>query len=117
MNKKTVWTIVFIATLIVGLALGYFTDVADDLPAICLSAFGLGGIIITTWKKSEKKGGVLVTSIVLMVISGFSAAFAEMSQDNVSKLIAAIVAVIALIAAILVPVVSKALSKNEKRTE
>lgn len=117
MNKKTVWTIISIAALIGGLALGYFTDVADDLPAICLSAFGLGGLIVTTWKKSEKKGGVLIASILLMVISGFSAAFAEMAQDYYSKLIAAIVAVIALISAILVPVVAKALSKNEKKTE
>ena len=65
MNKKTVWTIVFIATLIVGLALGYFTDVADDLPAICLSAFGLGGLIITTWKKSEKKAECLLQALYL----------------------------------------------------
>lgn len=117
MNKKTILTIVFIVALLAGLGFGYFTDVANDLPAIGLTAFGLGGLILTTWKKSEKKNGFLAASIICMVISGVSAAFAEVSQDNFSKMIAAVVTVIGLIAAILIPVISNALSKNEKKTE
>ena len=117
MNKKTIFTIIAIVSLIGGLVLGAFTDVANDLPAIALSAFGLGGLIIVTYKKSEKKDGILIASIIFMVISGFAAAFAEMSQDNFSKLIAAIVAVVSLIIAILIPVISNALSKNKKKTE
>ena len=117
MNKKMILTIISIAALIASLALGYFTDVFNDLPAIGLTAFGLGGLILTTWKKSEKKNGFLVASIIFMVISGLSAAFAEVSQDNYTKLAAAIVAVIGLIVAILIPVISKALSKNQKKTE
>lgn len=115
MNKKTIFTIISIAALLVGLVLGYFTDVLNDLPAIGLTAFGLGGLIVTTWKKSEKKNGFLIASIICMVISGLAAAFAEMSEDYYSKLIAAIVAVIGLIAAVLIPVISHALSK--KKTE
>ena len=114
MNKKTVWTIISIAALIASLAFGYFTDVWNDLPAIGLGAFGFGGLIIATWNKSEKKNGILLASIILMVISGLAAVFAEMSQDSFSKLIGAIVAVITLIAGILIPVVSKALSKKSK---
>ena len=112
MNKKTIFTIIAIAALIGGLVLGTFTDVANDLPAIALSAFGLGGLIIVTFNKSEKKGGVLIASIICMVISGFAAAFAEMSQDTYSKLISAIVAVVALIVGILIPIFSKSLSKK-----
>ena len=112
MNKKTIFTIIAIAALIGGLVLGTFTDVMNDLPAIALSAFGLGGLIIVTFNKSEKKGGVLITSIICMVISGFAAAFAEMSQDTYSKLISAIVSVVALIVGILIPIFSKSLSKK-----
>ena len=115
MNKKTILTIVSIAALIVSLALGYFTDVANDLPAIGLGAFGFGGLIIATWNKSKKKNGILLASIILMVISGLSAVFAEMAQESYSKLIAAVVAVVALVAGILLPIFSKALSK--KKTE
>jgi len=115
MNKKTVLTIISIVALIASLTLGYFTDIANDLPAIGLGAFGFGGLIIATWKKSEKKNGILLAAIILMVISGLSAVFAEMAQDSYSKLIAAIVAVVTLIAGILVPVISNALSK--KKTE
>lgn len=113
MNKKTVFTVIAIVALVAGIVLGTFTDVGNDLPAICLSAFGLGTLIILTYNKSEKKGGVLIASIICMVISGFAAAFAEMSQDALSKLISAIVAVVALIAGILIPVISKALAKKE----
>lgn len=112
MNKKTILTIISIATLIVGLALGYFTDVGNDLPAIGLAALGFGGLIVATWKKSEKKGGALLAAIIFMVISGMAAAFAAVSQESYSKLIAAIVAVISLIVSILVPVISNALSKK-----
>lgn len=112
MNKKTVFTIISIVALLGGLALGAFTDVLNDLPALALSAFGLGGLVITTWNKSEKKGGVLLASIICMLVCGIAAAFAEMSQDNLQKLIAAGVALVALIVGILVPVISKAVSKN-----
>lgn len=115
MNKKTIFTIVSIVALLGGLVLGYFTDVFNDLPAIGLTAFGLGGLIFATWKKSEKKNGFLIASIICMVVSGIAAAFAEMSEDYYSKLIAAIVAVIGLIAAVLISVISNALSK--KKTE
>ena len=115
MNKKTVFTIICIVTLIASIALGVFTDVGNDLPAIGLSAFSLAALIILTYKKSNKKDGVTIASIVCMVIAGFAAAFAEMSQDSFSKLTAAIVSVVALITSILIPVISNALSK--KKTE
>ena len=114
MNKKSILTIVSIASLLVGLILGSFTDVANDLPAIGLTAFGLGALILTTWKKSEKKNGTLVISILFTVASGIAAAFAEMTQDNFSKLISAVVAVVALITAILIPVISNALVKKNQ---
>ena len=117
MNKKSIWTIIFIVSLLAGLTLGYFTDVANDLPAIGLTSFGLGGLIFTTWKKSEKKNGILIASILCMVISGMFAAFAEVTQDNFTKMTAAIVTVVTLIASILIPVISKAVTKNQKKTE
>jgi peptidoglycan/LPS O-acetylase OafA/YrhL len=113
MNKKTVFTIISIVTLLGGLALGAFTDVLNDLPALALSAFGLGVLVITAWNKSEKKGGVLLASIICMLVCGIAAAFAEMSQDNFQKLIAAGVALVALIVGILVPVISKAVAKKD----
>lgn len=115
MNKRAIFTIIAIAALIGGIALGVFTDIGKDLPAIGLSALGFGTLIILTYNKSEKKDGVTIASIVCMVIAGFAAAVAEMSEDTFSKLIAAIVTVVSLIVSILVPVISKALSK--KKTE
>lgn len=111
MNKKMIFTIIAIASLISGLALGYFTDVWNDLPAIILSAFGLTSLCILTWKKSEKKNGILLASIICMVICGVSAAFAEMTEESLQKLIAAIVTVVSLIAGILIPVITNAVSK------
>ena len=113
MSKKTIFTIIAIVALIGGLVLGAFTDVGNDLPAIALTAFGFGGLIIVTYKKSEKKDGILIASIICMVISGFAAAFAEMSQDTYSKLISAIVAVVTLIVGILIPVISNAVAKKK----
>ena len=113
MNKKTIFTIIAIVALIVGIGLGVTTDIANDLPAIALTAFGLGGLVIQTYNKSEKKGAATLASIILMVICGLAAAFAEMSQDNLSKLISAVVAVVTLIVAILIPVISKAINKKE----
>ena len=113
MNKKTIFTIIAIAALIAGIILGTFTDVANDLPAIGLSAFGLGGLIVLTYNKSEKKGGVLLASIICMVISGFTAALAELSQETYTKLISAVVALVALIVSILIPIISNALSKKK----
>jgi Na+/proline symporter len=112
MNKKTILTIISIVALLVGVGFGAFTDVLNDLPAIALTAFGLGGLVISTWNKSEKKGVPLLVSMIAMVICGVAAAFAEMSQDNLSKLISAVVAVVALIVAVLVPVISKAMKKD-----
>lgn len=113
MNKKVIFTIISIVALIAGIALGYFTDVWNDLPAIALTAFGATGLCITTWKKSEKKNGILLASIICMVICGIAAAFAEMSEDNLQKLIAAIFAVVTLIAGILIPIVSNAIANKK----
>ena len=116
MNKKVIFTIISIVALIGGVALGYLTDVWNDLPAIALTAFGATGLCITTWKKSEKKNGILLASIICMVICGISAAFAEMTEDNLQKLIAAIITVVALIAGILIPIISNAIA-NKKITQ
>ena len=113
MNKKAIFTIISIVSLIGGVTLGYFTDILNDLPAIVLTTFGATGLCITTWKKSEKKDGVVLASIICMVICGVTAAFAEMSEDNLQKMIAAIVAVVTLIAGILIPVISSAIANKK----
>ena len=115
MNKKTVFTIIAVVALIGSIVLGVFTDIGNDLPAIGLSALSLSVLIILTYKKSEKKDGITIASIVCMVIAGFAAGFAEMSEDTFAKLTAAVGAVVALIVSILIPVISNALSK--KKTE
>lgn len=114
MSKNKIFAIVSIVALFGGVILGTFTDVANDLPAIALTAFGLGGLIIQTWNKSENKNGYLIASIICMVICGLSAAFAEMAQETFSKLIAAIVALVALVVSILIPVVSKSFQKKKE---
>ena len=90
MNKKTIFTIISIAALIGGIALGYFTDIWNDLPAIALTSLGATGLCITTWNKSAKKDGFVLASIICMVICGIAGAFAEMSEDNLQKLISII---------------------------
>ena len=113
MNKKTILTIIAIVALIGSIVLGVFTDIGNDLPAIGISALSLSMLIILTYKKSEKKDGVTIASIICMVIAGFAAGFAEMSEDTFSKLTAAVVAVVSLIVSILIPIISNALSKKK----
>lgn len=113
MNKKMLFAIISIVCLIGGLVLGYFTDVWNDLPAIALTAFGSTGLCISIWKKSEKKNGILLASIICMIICGVSAAFAEMSENDLQKLIAAIVTVVALVAGILIPIISNAITNKK----
>lgn len=112
MNKKTILTIIAVVALIGSIVLGVFTDIGNDLPAIGISALSLSILIILTYKKSEKKDGVTIASIVCMVIAGFAAGFAEMSEDTFSKLTATVVALVTLIVSILIPIISKALSKK-----
>lgn len=113
MNKKTIFAIISIVSLIIGLGLGYFTDIWNDLPAIALTTFGATGLCISTWKKSEKKNGIVLASIICMIICGISAAFAEMTEDDLQKLIAAIVSVVAVIAGILIPIIANAITKKK----
>lgn len=113
MNKKTIFAIISIVSLIGGLALGHFTDIWNDLPAIVLTTFGATGFCITTWKKSEKKDGFVLASIICMIICGVSAAFAGMTEDSLQKLIAAIVSVVAVIAGILIPLIANAITNKK----
>lgn len=113
MNKKTIFAIISVVSLIVGLALGYFTDIWNDLPAIALTTFGATGLCISTWKKSEKKNGIVLASIICMIICGISAAVAEMTEDDLQKLIAAIVSVVAVIAGILIPIIASAITNKK----
>ena len=113
MNKKTIFAIISVVSLIGGLALGYFTDIWNDLPAIVLTTFGSTGLCITTWKKSEKKDGFVLASIICMIICGVSAAFAGMTEDNLQKLIAAVVAVVAIIAGLLTPFIANAITNKK----
>ena len=113
MNKKTIFAIISVVSLIGGLAMGYFTDIWNDLPAIVLTTFGATGFCISTWKKSEKKNGIVLASIICMIICGISAAVAEMTEDDLQKLIAAVVAVVAVIAGILIPIIASAITKKK----
>lgn len=113
MNKKVIFTIISIVALIGGITLGYFTDIWNDLPAIALTSLGATGLCITTWNKSAKKDGFVLASIICMVICGIAGAFAEMSEENLQKLIAAVITVVALIAGILIPVISKAIANKK----
>ena len=113
MNKKVIFAIISIVALIGGIALGYFTDIWNDLPAIVLTTFGATGLCISTWKKSAKKDGFVLASIICMIICGVSAAFAGMTEDDVQKLIAAIVTVVALVAGILIPLISNAITNKK----
>jgi multisubunit Na+/H+ antiporter MnhG subunit len=113
MNKKTIFVIISVVSLIGGLALGYFTDIWNDLPAIVLTTFGSTGLCISTWKKSVKKDGFVLASIICMIICGVSAAFAGMTEDNLQKLIAAVVSVVAVIAGLLTPIIANAITNKK----
>ena len=113
MNKKVIFTIISIVALIGGITLGYFTDIWNDLPAIALTSLGATGLCITTWNKSAKKDGFVLASIICMIICGVSAAFAQMSEDSLQKLIAAIISVVAVIAGLLTPVIANAITNKK----
>lgn len=108
---KNVWLWVGVICLVVGSVFACFTDIANDIPALAIAAFGLGTLVVQTWSKSEKKDWVTIVAIVLVCVGGFASAFAALSQDVVTKIITAVIALVTLLLGILFPLIIKAIKK------
>lgn len=112
--KKNICLFIGIIALVVGTAFACFTDIANDIPALFVAAFGLGAIIVSTWQKSEKKGTITLISIVLTCIGGFFCAIAGLSQEVGLKVIAAVTALVLLLISILGPVLADKIKQKRK---
>ena len=53
--KNNVWLWFGVAALVIGSVFACVTDIVNDIPALVIAAFGLGAVIVSTWKKSEQK--------------------------------------------------------------
>lgn len=110
--KKNIWLLIGIICVVIGTTFACFTDIADDIPALFVAAFGLGAIIVSTWNKSEKKGTVTIVSILCTCIGGFCCAIAGLAQDVGLKVIAAVLALVLLLISILSPVIVSKIKKE-----
>lgn len=98
--KKNIFMLIGVLVVIASCILGYFTDIAGDIPTLIGTAFGLGMEIIAVWVKSEKKNGFVIASIVCAVVGGVCCAFAGLAEGTLTTLITAIIGIVALLASI-----------------
>ena len=99
--KKNIFMLIGILVVIASCILGYFTDIANDLPTLIGTAFGLGMEIIAIWKKSDKKNWLVITAIICAVVGGICCAFAGLAEGTLTTLVTAIIGVVALLVSIL----------------
>lgn len=98
--KSKIVLIIGVAIIIASTILAAFTDVANDIPALIGTAFGLGLEIMAVWKKSEKKNGLVLAAIICAVIGGLCCAFAGLSEATVTSLVIAVAGLVALLVSI-----------------
>ena len=100
---KNLFTYICVACVIVGAAVGYFSAIPlVDCLAITASSFGLTGLIVSTTKKAEKLTWKEYATVALFTVAGVAAYIANISQELVGKIAAAVVGLIALIAGVIV---------------
>lgn len=107
--KKNPWLWIGVICLVAGTAMACFLNVAKDIPALIIAAFGLGCICVTTYQNAEKKSIGLIISLVLCVIGGFCCAVAGLSQETAVQIGAAVIALVSLLIGILGPTIVKKL--------
>ena len=95
---KNLFTYICLACVIAGAAVGYFSTIplVDGL-AITAASFGLTGLIVSTAKKSEKLTWKEYATIALFTVAGVLAYIANISQEVIGKVAAAVVGLLALI--------------------
>lgn len=99
--KGKILMIVGVLVVIISTIFGALTDVANDIPSLIGTAFGLGLEIIAIWNKSVKKNWMVVTAIICASIGGLLCAFAGLSESTVTSLVVAIAGVVALLISII----------------
>lgn len=100
---KNLFTYICLACVIVGAAVGHFSAIPlVDCLAITASSFGLTGLIVSTNKKAEKLTWKEYATVALFTVAGVAAYIADISQELVGKIAAAVVGLIALISGVIV---------------
>ncbi len=100
---KNLFTYICIACVIAGAAVGYFSTIplVDGL-AISAASFGLTGLIVSTTKKAEKLTWKEYVTVALFTVAGVCAYIANISQELIGKIAAAVVGLLALIFGVIV---------------
>ena len=100
---KNLFTYICIACVIAGAAVGYFSTIplVDGL-AISATSFGLTGLIELTIKKAEKLTWKEYATVALFTVAGVCAYIANVSQELIGKIAAAVVGLLGLIFGIIV---------------
>lgn len=100
MNKK-IGLIIGIALMVAGGIFAALTDVAADLPAVAITAFGLGITIMSVWNKAQKKDWKLKVALACMSVGGFCCALAGCAEETMTQLVSLVIAVVTIIAGLL----------------
>ena len=105
MNKILKW--VFVALIVAGSIVAYFSDIAIvDIIALAVAFGSAGALCSTTINKSEKKDWKTYVSIILVAIGSFGLCFGGVATDMVSKIISAVAGLIALVLGIVLAIKS-----------
>lgn len=102
MSKKNIFMLIGVLVVIASCAFGYFTDVANNIPTLIGTAFGLGMEIVAVWAKSTKRNWMVITAIVCAVAGGLCCAFAGVAETTLTTLVTAVLGLVALLASLFV---------------
>lgn len=105
--KKNLFVWIGIILIIVGAILSAFTDIANDIPGLAASAFGLGALIVSVYQKSEQKGVKVLFAIICIVLGAIACAIAGLSQEVTLQIITGVIGLVLLLIGILSVFVTK----------
>lgn len=112
---EKVLKVIGIILVIAGACLGAFTGLpVAQYTGIAVAMIGAAMTIVSAYKQAEKKDWKLILSIVLIGAGSFICGICGISSDVITEVITAVIGVIVLIAGIIIPIVSKKLSKSEE---
>ena len=105
--KKNIVLWIGIILIIAGAAFAAFTDIAGDIPALAVAAFGLGVSVIAIWNKSEKKDWKVITSIACIVVGAFALGIAGFAEATMTTIIGSVIGLVSLIAGLITALIPK----------
>ena len=99
---KNLITILAVACIIAGCAIGSFSSIAiADYGAIALEAFGFTVLVIKTIKNAKEKTWKEYTGVILFVVAGVCCGVAGIAENTMTTIITTVAGLVALIIGLL----------------